>query len=79
MAYPIRKNLTSSTEVYFPIMKLGTEAPIVLDIILASTPVKVTIPTLYFFTQLRATLLGVLRTAMFPIAASVEPMRQKTD
>ena len=75
----IRKVLTPSIEVYLPTMKLGTDAPIVLDIIPAKTPVKVTIPILYFENQFKATLLGVFSTKMFPIAANRDPNRQNTD
>lgn len=79
MASSMRKDFISSVVAFLPIIKLGIEAPTVLDIIPARTPVKVTIPTLSFLNQLRATLLGVFRTKILPMAASADPKRQKTD
>ena len=61
------------------IMKLGTEAPRVIDRRVARIPVNVTILTLSLLNQFRATLLGVLRMNMLPIAASIEPIKQYTD
>ena len=67
----------SDIDVVLSMSKPGTDAPSVIDSKVARMPVKVTILTLSFWNQLRATLLGVFRTNMFPIAARHDPIRQK--
>ncbi len=56
--------------------KPGTEAPSVIDNKVAKIPVKVTMLTLSLLNQFRATLLGVFRTNMFPIAERPDPIKQ---
>ena len=75
----IKKCLISFVDEFLSIMKLGTEAPRVIDRRVARIPVNVTILTLSLLNQFRATLLGVLRMNMLPMAASIEPIKQYTD
>jgi len=77
IAYINRNRRISSTELSFLIINPGTEAPTVKDSKEAKIPVKVTMLTFYCPNQFNATLLGVLRIKMFPIAAKSEPKRQK--
>ena len=51
MASSMRKDFISSVVAFLPIIKLGIEAPTVLDIMPARTPVKVTMPTFSFLNQ----------------------------
>jgi hypothetical protein len=77
IAYTNRNRRISSSELSFLIKNPGTEAPTVRDSREAKIHVKVTILTFYFPNQFSATLLGVFRMKMLPIAAKSEPKRQK--
>ncbi len=72
-----RKRRISSSELFFFIINPGTEAPTVIDSNEAKIPVNVTMLTFYCPNQFNATLLGVFRIKMLPIAAKSEPKRQK--
>lgn len=61
------------------IRKPGIEAPRVTDNKLNKIPVKPTMFTFSDLNQFNAILLGVFRIKMFPIAASVDPSRQKIE
>lgn len=57
----------------------GSEAPKVTESKLKSMPVKEAILTMPDLNQLMATLLGVFRTKILPIAAKPDPIRQKME
>ena len=66
--------LTYDTEEFLSMKKPGREAPAVTDIREATTPKADTTPACLAPNQLAATLLGVLRIKMLPIAPKQEPM-----
>ena len=68
--------LISSTGVLSSMMSPGTEAPMVMDRSVAKMPVKVTRPACSLLNQLTATLLGVFKIKIFPMAAEADPRRQ---
>ena len=77
VAYQKSNPLTSSIVLTsFLIMKPGRAAPIVIESKLKLIPVKATKFTAEDLNQLIATLLGLLRMKILPIAAKADPNRQ---
>ena len=75
-----RSRLTSSAVLLVSLIKYpGNEAPNVTESKLNNIPVKDTIFTWLDLNQFKASLLGVLRMNMLPIAANAEPIKQKTE